>query len=442
MRGQCDDLRAILMTAILVLVSMTGFVMAARDIQRGLPVSAQHGDAPWVVSATPLAAAVDAGSIGSYNTAAPSPTLTSAPSDVQARSTSGEETMVPTPTSTPSPTLTHSPTHTPTATHTPTPTPIPKMTLRDDLPAMPLADWPRPAGDNGWGMHFLIDAYPSEAEVDLNIQRMLDMRMKWAVVIYGDEIQLQKLAPRFRDAGIMVVWRRMLRPYDRYYDWERDIRLLEQMGVPPYMQAYNEPSVSQEWPEGQSNQVLFLDNLMHACESIYNAGGYVGLQFVSENWLVNAINEIKKREGDAVFGRTFFVPHSYGMNHPPNYAEDINTVLSFLRFGEIFQEEIGFVPPMIVGEGGWKYGATDDGRYPKVTDELHRDYYVELYNWFRTGVLSSGKPLPDYLFAFCPWLISHKMDDNAFYDSFAGDRTMTIEAIKGIPPFTRRFSWQ
>jgi len=307
---------------------------------------------------------------------------------------------------------------------------------------MSLPDWPRPAGDNGWGMHFLADSYPSDEEIARNVQRLVDMRIKWAVVLYGDELQLQKLAPRFRDAGIMVVWRKMLRPYETYYDWGRDIKLLQDMGVVPYMQIYNEPSVSQEWPDRQIDEALFLENLVLAVEAVYNAGGYVGLQFVSESWFLDAINTIKARDGEAVFGRTFFIPHSYGMNHPPNYTEDINAVLSFRVFAWHFQEQIGFVPPMIVGEGGWKWGATDDGRFPMVTDDLHRDYYVELYNWFRTGTLSNGEPLPDYLLAFCPWLLSHKMDDNAFYDSFAGDRVITIEAIKAIPGFTRRFSWE
>jgi len=349
-------------------------------------------------------------------------------------------TLTATTTPTASSTVTSSPV--PTATHTVTPTRTKAMfTLRDDLPPLSLRDWPRPANDNGWGMHFLVNAYPSEEEIDLNIRRMVDLRMKWAVVLYGDELQLQKLAPRFRDAGIMAVWRPMIRPYERYYEWGRDIRILQQLGVQPYMQIYNEPSVSQEWPDRPIDQALFLENLVSACEDVYNAGGFVGLQFASESWLVDALREIKSRNGEALFGRMFFVPHSYGMNHPPNYEEDINTVLSFGIFAQIFQQEIGMVPPMIVGEGGWKYGATDDARFPKVSDELHRDYYVELYNWFRTGILSNGEPLPDYLFAFCPWLIAHKMDDNAFYDSFAGDRVMTIEAIKAIPPFVRRFSW-
>ncbi len=135
------------------------------------------------------------------------------------------------------------------------------------------------------------------------------------------------------------------------------------------------------------------------------------------------------------------MPHPYGLNHPPSYQEDLNAALGFLQFARVFEEEIGFVPPMIAGEGGWKYGASDDDRFPSIDDQLHRDYHAEVFNWFRGGTLSNGEPLPDYLFAFCPWLLSSKMDDSAWFDSFAGDRVLTIEAVTDIPSFTRRFSW-
>ncbi len=452
------DLRALAITAVLILMTTVGVIAG----MAGEPATAAAVDAAWQSQlASPAALALAPTTAEATATSATPDAPGNAPSTVAPAGTSTDAmpaattpsvtatlpataTVPPseTPTITPVPaTATATATSTPIPSPTPTPTPRP-MDLRSDLPAMSLPDWPRPAGDNGWGMHFLADSYPSDEEIARNVQRLVDMRIKWAVVLYGDELQLQKLAPRFRDAGIMVVWRKMLRPYETYYDWGRDIKLLQDMGVVPYMQIYNEPSVSQEWPDRQIDEALFLENLVLAVEAVYNAGGYVGLQFVSESWFLDAINTIKARDGEAVFGRTFFIPHSYGMNHPPNYTEDINAVLSFRVFAWHFQEQIGFVPPMIVGEGGWKWGATDDGRFPMVTDDLHRDYYVELYNWFRTGTLSNGEPLPDYLLAFCPWLLSHKMDDNAFYDSFAGDRVITIEAIKAIPGFTRRFSWE
>ena len=358
----------------------------------------------------------------------------------------------PQPTATGTPTLTAAPTLPPTltltpapmlATETPEPTPTPwQMVLRDDLPALALPDWPRPAGDNGWGMHFLSSQYYAPEEVDRQIARLKEMRIKWALVIYGDENMLRIAAPRFRDAGIMVVWRRMLRASDRYYDWGRDISILSEYGMPPYMQIYNEPSLPVEWDDDEDLEIEnFFPNFLHSVQDVYNAGGYVGLQFVREDWLVGALDALDRHGGQRVFGRMFFIPHPYGLNHPPEYDADVNAALGFLPYAAVFEQKLGFVPPMIAGEGGWAIGSDHDSNYPKVTEELHRDYYVALFSMFQTGVMPNGDPLPDYFFAFCPWLLSDPLDSTAFYDSYAGPRTLTIEAIKAIPQFERKSSW-
>lgn len=331
---------------------------------------------------------------------------------------------------------------TPTVPSPPAATPPPPRMNLADWPAMTLQDWPRPANDNGLCIHNMASAYYSEAEVDLQISRLQDLGMRWTLVHYGDEQQLLNAAPRYRDAGITVVWRKNVRAYDRYYDWGRDVQLLRDLGVAPYMQLYNEPELPAEWDGQPIDQQLFLDNLMLAVEQVYNAGGYVGLQFVSDDWLMAALREIKARGGEQVFQRMFLVPHPYGLNHPPDYTADPNGVLGFLHQARIVEEEIGFVPPMIAGEGGWKWNASDDRNFPPIDAQLHRDYHVELFDWFRTGVLSNGESLPDTLFAFCPWLLSDRGDDSAWYDSFAGERTLTIEGVKAIPDFVRRFSWQ
>jgi len=349
----------------------------------------------------------------------------------------------PTSTATPQPTETQKPGRRATATSIPappTPTEIWQMEL-EDLPPMTLQDWPRPALDNGLCIHFIPEQYHTPEHLDHHISRLVDMKMKWALVIYADEIQLQMAAPKFRDAGITVVWRKMLYPGDKYFDWGRDVQVLQSLGVPPYIQIYNEASLEAGWEDPPVPRERFFRDLLKAARDVYNAGGYVGLQFVDPQWLREALYEIRLHGGEPIFQRMFFVPHPYGLNHPPAYQEDLNAVLGFLTFAQVFQEEIGFVPPMIAGEGGWKYGATDDNRFPRIDDQLHREYHVEVFNWFRTGILSNGQPLPDYLFAFCPWLLASKMDDSAWFDSFAGDRTLTIEAVKSIPPFTRRFSW-
>lgn len=341
-------------------------------------------------------------------------------------------------------TATSAPVVTATATLTPSlpVAPAPPQMRLAELPAMTLQDWPRPANDNGLCIHNTAVAYNDEAEVALQISRLQDMAMRWTLVHYGDEQQLLKAAPRYRDAGIMVVWRKNVRPYDRYYDWGRDVQLLRDLGVEPYMQVYNEPSLPAEWDGKPIDQRQFLDNFILAVEQVYNAGGYVGLQFVDDDWLIAALREIKARGGERVFERMFLVPHPYGLNHPPDYTADPNGVLGFLHQAQLVEAEIGFVPPIIAGEGGWKWNATDDRNFPPIDATLHRDYHVELFNWFRTGVLSNGEPLPDTLFAFCPWLLSDRGDDSAWFDSFAGERTLTIEGVKAIPRFERQFSWE
>lgn len=350
----------------------------------------------------------------------------------------GQETATPT-AAAPTPAATA--TLTPTLPPAPAATPTPKQMSLVDWPAMTLQEWPRPANDNGLCLHNTAVAYNDEADIDLQISRLQSMNMRWTLIHYGDEQQLLRAAPRYRDAGITVVWRKNVRSFDRYYDWGRDVQLLLDMGVPPYMQLYNEPSLPAEWDGQPIDQQLFLDNLMLAVEQTYNAGGYVGLQFVNDDWLLAALREIKARGGEQVFQRMFLVPHPYGLNHPPDYTADPNGVLGFLHQARIIEEEIGFVPPMIAGEGGWKWNATDDRNFPPISPELHRDYHVELFNWFRSGVLSNGEPLPDTLFAFCPWLLSDRGDDSAWFDSFAGERTLTIEGVKAIPAFERRFGW-
>lgn len=353
----------------------------------------------------------------------------------------------PTVTPSPEPTLTPEPTQTPSdesssESDEEDDTPKP-MDLRDDLPAISLQEWPRPAGDNGRCMHFVRDQYFSEQMLDTNLARLQQLGAKWAVVVYADENILQMAAPKFANAGIIPVWRKMLRPHEEYYNWKRDIDLVQSYGLPPYFQVYNEPSLRQEWKDagGKPDKDEAMENIMQATRDVYNAGGYVGWQFIDPEWLQDALDELEARQGTQVLERFFFVPHPYGLNHPPGYTQDINSVLGFRVFADIFRERYGFVPPMIAGEGGWKINNEADARYPKINDELHRDYHIELFRWFQTGVMSDGEPLPDYLFAYCPWLIAAKGDDNAWWDSFAGDRELTIEAVSNLPPFVRKFSW-
>lgn len=342
---------------------------------------------------------------------------------------------------TPAPTLSPTPNAIANVTETPAVTVAPVLPLRTDLPAMTWRDWPRPANDNGRCIHFLPTGYFSQRDFDIQIPRLKDLQMRWVLAIYSDENQLRLAAQQFKAAGIVPVWRRYLRAYQRYYGWDRDIQILKGIGLPPYLQVYNEPDTGEEWDGREVNRDEWIPYAVQMAKDVYNAGGYVGLQVLDEEWLRVFLQTVKAQKGERLFGRMFFVPHPYGLNHPPNYTEDDNGVLGFRIFAEVFQQEIGFVPPFIAGEGGWKYKASEDNRFPAVDDKLHAKYHVELFRWFLDGKLSDGSPLPDYLFAFCPWILAGQLEGAAWYDSFEGERTLTIAEVKKIPIFTRKFSW-
>jgi hypothetical protein len=323
----------------------------------------------------------------------------------------------------------------------PTSTAAPVLPLRTDLTGLTLKDWPRPENDNGRCIHFLASGYYSPRDFEIQIPRMKTLQTRWVLALYADENQLRLAAQQFKAAGIVPVWRKTMRAYQRYYAWYRDVQILKEIGLPPYFQIYNEPDLEAEWDGRPVNREEWIPYFVQAAKDVYNAGGYVGLQTLDEEWLRAVIRTIKAQKGDPIFSRLFFVPHPYGVNHPPNYVEDDVGVLGFRVFADVFVKELGFVPPFIAGEGGWKYKANEDNRFPMVDDKLHAQYHVELFNWFRVGRLSNGEPLPDYLFAFCPWLLASQNDSAAWYDSFEGERTATIKAVSQIPPFTRKFSW-
>jgi sugar lactone lactonase YvrE len=305
-----------------------------------------------------------------------------------------------------------------------------------------LKTWPRPEDDNGRGMHFLQTHQFDAIEAQRQVNRMQRLGVHWALVHYASHDQLVRTAPIFQEAGITVVWRPFVRPYGTYDGWAEDVQFLRTRGLAPYIQLYNEPSLAQEWEDAQSvDQETYWRNLLPAVRQVYEAGGYIGLQFVNPDWLRLTLQRMKAQGMSDVFDRLFFVPHLYGLNHPPEYAEDVNSVLGFREFARVFEEEIGFVPVMIAGEGGWRPGEAQDNRYPAINEELHRNYHLVVFDWFRIGQLSNGEALPDYFFAFCPWLISDPDDPAAWFDSTSGDRILTIKAVEAIPPFKREFSW-
>lgn len=315
---------------------------------------------------------------------------------------------------------------------------------------MRLQDYARPANDNGLGIHFGQDL--RQVSLDSYVPKMVDLKLKWCLVPHQDELQLQAAAGTIWAAGILPVSRWICKIDQTVLDFVRFTNVLKSLGIPPYVQIFNEPGDSREWKTGARDFNLFVQRWIQHATAVVTAGGYPGLQVLDPNELQTVLRAIKTGGGAAVLDRMWFCPHPYGANHPPDYPYDSRnqqdhpgatvmdddiTVLAFLEFAAVFQREVGFVPPFIAGEGGWQFGNVEDARYPKIDDSLHAQYHLALFQSFRTGKLPNGDPLPDYFFAFCPWIF-YGPEADAWYSWTTGTRQQTITTIRSIPNFVRQ----
>ncbi|MBX3011634.1 MAG: hypothetical protein KF832_08995 [Caldilineaceae bacterium] len=323
-----------------------------------------------------------------------------------------------------------------------------------------LRQYPRPPQDNGRGLHFHLNL--SAAVIAKSVERLQSIKAAWTMIYAPDELQAERTALACWGAGIMPVIR-IGKLVDDFFNPVPYVQKLRQAGIPPYVQIYNEPGDSREWTRGKwprrppANYVqIFANNWAQQAAAVYDAGGYPGLQVMGKSELDAAIDAVAARGRTDIWQRAFFVQHNYGVNHPPAFPYDAlnqqehpgqtvmeNPVaaLAGIAFAHWMQARLGFVLPIIGGEGGWQHGVFNDPRYPKVEQPYHAQYHQEIFEWFRTGTLSNGEPLPDYLFSVTPWILGGWHTSEDWWDGPLGTHTETIAAVRAIPAFVRRFSW-
>ena len=125
-------------------------------------------------------------------------------------------------------------------------TPLPPAT-RPDI-ALPLAKFPRPAGDNGRGIHFALDLGIHTLETF--IPKMVELGIKWAVFYAGDEMQAETVAVAAYNAGIMPIIRPKCLINGGQPNWVKFVQVIQAHNIPAYIQIYNEPGDNREWSGG------------------------------------------------------------------------------------------------------------------------------------------------------------------------------------------------
>ncbi|MGB8648977.1 MAG: LysM domain-containing protein [Anaerolineae bacterium] len=352
---------------------------------------------------------------------------------------------------------------------------------------MDLRTYPRPQNDNGIGIHFRLDLAETDRKphVSDGVQWLKQINAKWALVAGQDWNQIAIAAGMIWAAGIMPVCRLICKINGPVIDWIGGVQRLKALGLPPYIQIFNEPGDSREWREGTKPDIgLFGSKWGAAAAQVYDAGGYPGVGAVlgQDEWQA-AFNSVQANNLSRIWDRAWFCVHNYGSNHPPSYPYDdanqkgtpvtaeeyarlqysspldeVNalrassakpgatiltddtSIIRFLEFKAWMVESLGYCLPMIGGEGGWEWGNEEDHRYSKLTAEQHASYHKQMFEWFSTGVLANGDPLPDELFCISPWIMGDWGADDWWYGAL-GTKQGTIDTVAGIAPFVRQFSW-
>lgn len=310
--------------------------------------------------------------------------------------------------------------------------------------------FPRPSRDNGIGMHLGFDL--SNATLERYVPVLTQLRATWCLIPHRGTDDLGRAAYAVAMRGILPVTRWLCTIDENVIDFARFAVFLRRMNLPAYIQIFNEPSSPHEWRDGVPKPRAFTARWCEHAARVVAEEGFPGLQVLHVEELEAVLRELKLLNAQSVIERMWFCPHPYGANHPPAYPydelnqrdrpgatlnDDPDTVLQFLEFAPVFERELGFVPPFIAGECGWQYGNAFDPRYPKIDDAHHALYHAALFDLLRKDKLPNGAPLPDFVYAFCPWILSGTEAD-AWFSSTTGVRQQTLDAVTAIPPFVRR----
>lgn len=307
------------------------------------------------------------------------------------------------PTETPLPIPTNTPvTPSPTPSRTPTPTskapaevevkPLSQYGLNE---VIPLEAFPRPRGDNGWGVHWIPTVKQEPGVIDRFITEVVRMHIKWVVFLndgsnIGDN---DYLVERLVDAGIMPVmriYRSNVSPHDG--EITAMVSHYRAKGV-YYYQLYNEPNVNAENSQGFANANQYALTWASAARDVIEGGGLPGLGALSPGGAFDHYTFLERtlqalrRNGDIwLLNRSWLAVHNY---HGLRSLGDEEGFLLFRQYDEIIRHQLNRSIPMIGTEGG-SYSAN-----PQVEKDLIM---------FQYGYMRQAEP---YFFAFSHWVLAN-----------------------------------
>lgn len=304
----------------------------------------------------------------------------------------------------------------------------------DKKKPMPLSEYPRPANDNGRGIHWVPTVASNKETVDRFVKEAADMKVKWVTFLnegtkVGDNDYLvEKLVAR----DIMPVMRIYTPPGEPIKgDLEGLVRYYSQRGV-HYFQLFNEPNLKAENAGAEPNVDRYLDQWIPAAKRVAAAGGLPGLGALSPSgdlddrqFLKAAIDGIKARGQESALDHAWIAAHNYTFAEGGDPLSDAG-FLRFRDYDTIAREKLGRSLPVIGTEGGHPDHAQDAAVEKSVADSARQAYQY----------MNGREP---YYFAYSQWAIANEEGgghDSAFRHHALfqpGWTSPLVDALKTMP---------
>jgi hypothetical protein len=308
------------------------------------------------------------------------------------------------PTETPLPIPTNTPV---TPTNTPSPTPFPSPTGSATVDVRPLVSYspdevipieafPRPAGDNGWGIHWIPTTSQERAVVDRFVDQVVAMHIKWVVFLnegsnIGDNDYLVSKLVNARIMPVMRIYRSNISPYDG--DIGDMVAHYVNRGV-YYYQIYNEPNANEENSQGFANPNQYAVAWAAAARDVIDNGGLPGIGGLSPGgaydhytFLARTLTALRYNGDSGLLNHAWLSVHNY---HGLRPLDDPNGFLLFRKYDEIIRVQLHRSMPMIGTEAG-SYSPN-----PQVEKDLISAQYAYMRN---------AEP---YFFAHSHWLLANR----------------------------------
>ena len=218
----------------------------------------------------------------------------------------------------------------------------------------PLSSYPRPAGDNGRGVHWSPTNQPQPKEmVDYFLEEIRQMNIKWVKLLQDDQPDLTHtyLIKRLVAADIEPILR-IYKPFNEPY---QHLQTLVPRAVAEgiyYFELFTEPNL--DGPDGgwRADEPIRIERIIDlwilAARDIHAGGGYPALPALSPGGSIDDIVFLDRfLSGLRARGQADLLPgawipvHNYFLNHPLDYPTDpVNLYDTPLSEEEIAEREL------------------------------------------------------------------------------------------------------